>query len=312
MTPFFPKDLRPNLYRALFCIAGILFSLWMFHAYGNDSETHGANLSLYAWLAPQWKAKNGDYGYIWLMIPAACWMIWRNRFKMLQEESKPSVLGVLAVVACLVLHVIGFRSQLPRLSIASMAGLFFAIPYAIYGWKVVQWIVFPCAYILLCFTGSILSEFTMPLRKISSMMACFLFHGIGIEAVQIGTVISSNAGGGFQFEVADACSGLRSLLVMTALAAPYAYYTLSTNGKRLLLFVCSIPLAMLANTLRIFTIGVIAEWIGLTLAMQLYHDMSGFIVFVISILLLKGTGDLFEKDWKKILCDLLPKKSSRG
>ena len=65
---------------------------------------------------------------------------------------------------------------------------------------------------------------------------------------------------------------------------------------------------MVANALRIFTLGVVAEWIGMKLAMQLYHDLSGYIVFFISLLLLIAAGSLLNQDWKAKLCALRQKK----
>ena len=312
LSSLFPDGQRPDPVRAVCCAAGIAMTLVLYHFFGCDSEMHGSSLSMLDWLKPQWRGSNENFGYTWLMIPFAVWIIWRNRAKMLVEESGTSWLGVVMTLGLLLCHIIGFRSQLPRLSLAALGGLFFSIPYAIYGWKVARWLLFPCCYIELCFCGSFLTEFTMPLRKIASQLACILFHGVGIQAVTMGTVITSNAGGGFQFEVADGCSGLRSLIVMTALAAPYAYFTMQTPWKRILLFALSVPLAMLSNTLRIFTIGLIAEWIGTALAMQLYHDMSGFIVLFISIVLLKASAALINHDWKKVLCASLPAKSSRA
>jgi exosortase len=146
----------------------------------------------------------------------------------------------------------------------------------------------------------------------ASSLACVFLHGAGIEAVRRGTVVLSNAGGGFQFDVADACSGLRSLTVMTALAAPYAYLTLTGFWRRMFLFCMSVPLAMLANALRIFSLGAVAEWLGMDLAMMLYHDLSGYLVFFLSLLLLIGTGSLIQINWRAKLCALKPKKRSRA
>ena len=135
-------------------------------------------------------------------------------------------------------------------------------------------------------------------------------RGVGIPAVADGTVVRSAAGGGFLFDVEEGCSGLRSLVTMTALAAPYACWTMRTNARRLILFALSVPLAMLANALRIFSLGVVAEWIGTSLAMSLYHDFSGYLVFFLSLLLLVGAGSLIDQDWRARLCALKPRKRS--
>jgi len=209
-------------------------------------------------------------------------------------------------------HVVGYQSQLPRLSLGSTVGVLWGLPLAIWGPGVARALAFPACYLLLCFMSSLLVEVTMPLRLMASEIACALLQGVGIGAERVGTVVMSDAGGGFSFNVADPCSGLRSLVTMTALAAPYAYFTLRSNAKRLVLFALSVPLAMLANALRIFSLGVVAEWIGMKLAMQLYHDLSGYILFALSILLLVAAGSLVDRNWRTLLCKLASKRRSRA
>jgi exosortase len=165
----------------------------------------------------------------------------------------------------------------------------------IWGWQVAKKLLFPAGYALLCFSASLLQDFTMPLRLCSSAIAEVLLDGVGIETIRGGTTIRSSAGGGFLFDVEDACSGLRSLTAMMALTAPYAYYTLRGGvWRKWVLFCFSIPLAMLSNSLRIFTVAAIAEWIGTDLAMMLYDDLSGYIVLIFSILLLIATASFLQ------------------
>lgn len=144
----------------------------------------------------------------------------------------------------------------------------------------------------------------MPLRLMASSLATTLLRGAGITAYRSGAVVYNPISNGFQFEVDEACSGLRSLIVMTALAAPYAYFTVKGFWRQILLFCLSVPLAMLANALRIFSLGLVAEWLGIDLAMTLYHDLSGFITFFLSIVLLIGTAYLINIDWRGWLCSL--------
>jgi exosortase len=115
-----------------------------------------------------------------------------------------------------------------------------------------------------------------------------MLNGLGIETVRTGTAIYSSAAGGFSFDVADACSGLRSLLAMTALTAAYAYLTQQTPLRRWLLFLAAIPLAIAGNVVRVLTIAIVAETIGMETAMSLYHDYSGLLVFFVAVVLMLG------------------------
>ncbi len=126
-------------------------------------------------------------------------------------------------------------------------------------------------------------------------------RGFENPAIRNGTAIYSAAGGGFNFDVADPCSGLRSLVVMTALTAPYAYFTQKTTFKIWALFLLSIPLAMLANTTRIVTIALVAQAFGQDRAMALYHDYSGYLVFVVATLLMVSAGAMLNINYKEML-----------
>lgn len=307
-----PPGFRPGWARWALLAAGLALAWWMYARFGTDSDSLHEGRSIFGWVAIQWRIPGGDFESMWVM-PVVCLVsAWLARRRLAEAEVRPSWLGVLVVAGSLAIHLVGYQSQLPRLSLGSTVGVLWGLPLAIWGPGVARALGFPALYLLLCFTSSLLVEVTMPLRLMASEIACALLQGVGIGAERVGTVVMSDAGGGFSFNVADPCSGLRSLVTMTALAAPYAFFTLKSNGKRLVLFALSVPLAMLANSLRIFTLGVVAEWIGMQLAMQLYHDLSGYILFALSILLLVAAGSLVDRNWRSLLCKLASRKRSRA
>ena len=307
-----PPGFRPGWGRLAMFGIGLAMAWWMYSRFGTDSDSLHEGRSIFGWIAHQWRIPGGDFESLWIM-PVVCLVsVWLSRRRLAEADVRPDWRGVLVVAGSLAVHIVGYQSQLPRLSLGSTVGVLWGLPLAIWGPGVARVLGFPACYLLLCFMSSLLVEVTMPLRLMASEIACALLQGVGIGAERVGTVVVSSAGGGFQFNVADPCSGLRSLVTMTALAAPYAYFTLRSNVKRLVLFALSVPLAMLANSLRIFTLGVVAEWIGMKLAMQLYHDLSGYILFALSILLLVAAGSLVDRNWRSLLCNLASKKRSRA
>lgn len=301
-------DFRPDPVRLAIFVATAAAGVWLYSHYGTDSATAAEGRSIFGWVATHWRAMPDDFRTNWAMLGMCALAVWLDRARLAKAPVRSSWGGTAVVALSLLLHFVGYRSQLPRLSLASTATGIWGLAWATWGWQVARILAFPAAYMLLCFTNSLFVEVTMPLRLLASKLAVALLQGVGISAVNRGTVVLSAAGGGFTFDVADACSGLRSLITMTALAAPYAWYTISGPWKRAALFALSVPLAMVANALRIFTLGVVAEWIGMKLAMQLYHDLSGYIVFFISLLLLIAAGSLLNQDWKAKLCALRQKK----
>lgn len=279
------------LFAVIVAAVGVLYTV-----HGSDSNTAMEPQSIFRWIEDQWR--NDNFKNNWVMLLISAYVVYHKRHELASVPKRPSWVGIGVVAFSLLLHVAGFRSQLPRLSLVTVVGVGWGACYALWGRGVAKALLFPAGYALLCFTCYALTDITMPLRLVASMLAETLLQGAGIRAVRQGTVIYSSAGGGFQFDVADACSGLRSLVVMTALAAPYAYFTLKGLWRQWTLFALSVPLAMLANTLRIFTLALVAELIGMKLAMALYHDFSGYLVFVIAVGLLMSTGSLLETDWR--------------
>jgi exosortase len=100
--------------------------------------------------------------------------------------------------------------------------------------------------------------------------------------------------------VADPCSGLRSIMALTALTAVYAYLTQRTLLKKWLLFMASIPLAIIGNIARVTTIALMAEAFGQEVATGLYHDYSGFIFFPVSLGLMILLGSFLNSDPKEV------------
>ena len=140
----------------------------------------------------------------------------------------------------------------------------------------------------------------IPGPRSPTVISTALLNGLGIAAERSGSAIYSAAAGGFNFDVADPCSGIRSLLAMTALTAVYAYATQKTLLKKWILFLCSIPLAIIGNIARITTVALVAKAFGQKVATGLYHDYSGYIFFPVAIGLMVGVGSLLNLDFNRM------------
>ena len=136
-----------------------------------------------------------------------------------------------------------------------MIGLIWAVPYALWGRGVARLMVFPAAFLFFTVpVSSFIDFFTIHLRIFSSAIATGLLNGLGLDVHRSGTALySRTAGSEFSVDVADPCSGIRSLFAMMALAAGYAYLTQKTIVRKWLLFASSIPIAMVGNMFRIMS-----------------------------------------------------------
>lgn len=287
VEPESPAAVMPAWALAVLLLATLAL---LFGVQGNAEEVAQHGRSAIVWMVKRWNGSGGDLSHAWAIPLVSAYALWLRRGALRQAAARPNRAGYLLVVAALLLHLIGVRAQLTRLSLLSMIGLLWAMPFTLYGWAVARLLLFPCAYLLFCIPFSFLDSITVPLRILASGAAAVLLNGLGIAATQAGTAVYSAAGGGFNFDVADACSGLRSILAMTALTAAYAQFTQRGWWRQWLLFLSSVPLAIVGNIVRIVSIALVAQFFGQERAMVVYHDYSAYIVFVTAISLMMGLG----------------------
>jgi exosortase len=236
----------------------------------------------------------------WAMPLVGLYAVWDKRRELAKTPARASLWGVAATAASLALHVLAFRAQQPRVSLFTVATSLWSACWAIWGWGVARQLLFPLGYTILSFLCFHIKHYTTSLQVFASNLSVVFLRGFGVDAANIGSVIRVSFGPETQplvFNVAEGCSGLRSLVVLSALAAPYAYFRVRGNLRAWILFAMSVPLAILTNILRISTLTLFAFCFGSELAMQIYHDPAGFLVFFIGILLLQATATFLDRDW---------------
>jgi exosortase len=290
---------KPDLIRIalLSVVIGLVFAL--FHYQGNTTDLRVYGRSVFAWTVIRWSESGEDYSHAWLVPWVSLGLLWFRRHEIMDARKKSDVRGLWVVIFALLLHWLGAKAQQSRISLAGFILLLWGVPFYLWGWEVARYLIFPCAYLVFAIPLTFLDSMTFPLRLVVAKSATFLLNGLGVPANRSGSAIYSLAAGGFNFDVADPCSGLRSLLAMTALMAVYAYLTQRTLLRKWLLFLCSVPIAVLGNIVRILTIALVAQAFGQEIATGLYHDYSGYVFFAAAISLMVGVGSLLSIDFRK-------------
>jgi len=280
-------------------IIGLIFVL--FHLQGNTTDIRAFGRSAFLWMARRWTESAGDFSHGWLIPLVSAAVVWLRRRELAAVPRQRSRLGLAVVCGALLLHWLGAKSQQTRLSLMGLILLIWGIPFYLLGWETAKRLIFPCAYLIYCIPLNFLDSLTFKLRLFMASVATLLLNGIGIAAERSGSAIYSLAGGGFSFDVADPCSGLRSLLAMTALTAVYAWFTQKTLLKKWILFLAAIPIAVAGNVVRITTVALVAEAFGEKPALGLYHDYSGYVVFAVGIFLMVSFGYLLNVDFRSAM-----------
>jgi exosortase len=94
------------------------------------------------------------------------------------------------------------------------------------------------------------------------------------------------------FEVADACSGTRSLMSLLALGVAYAVISQTSNLKRWIIVLATVPIAIFTNALRVIVTGFLAQWWGASAAQGFFHEFAGMAVFALAMVMLVLLGTL--------------------
>ena len=237
-----------------------------------------------------------DMSHGWLVPIFSLYVLWTQRAALKEQVGAPSVWGFLACLPCIGVALLGSRGIQVRLEQAGFIGLCMAVPWAFYGRRVAKVCIFPALF--LAFTvpiTSYLDAVTIHLRLFASGTAFVMLRGFGIDVVQVGTAIVSQGAHPFSIDVAEPCSGLRSLMALTALTAAYAWYTQPTWWRRAALFACAIPLAVFGNVVRILSICFVAAWANQGFALGFYHDYSGYVVFIVAIACMVACGEIITR-----------------
>ena len=229
-----------------------------------------------------WKDPNYTHGFF---VPAfSLFLIWERRAKLAEIRTKPLWLGLVILAFGLIALVLGTISTALFLSRISFLLLISGMVVFLAGWECLAAISFPLAILVLMIPSStLLDQITFPLQILASKTATFLLTIIGIPVYREGNIILLPSA---RLEVAEACSGVRSLFSLITLTVIYGYLAETTIRVRVLLALIAVPISVLANALRITVTGLVVEFWGLERAQGTLHLLSGWLIFASSLALI--------------------------
>lgn len=256
----------------------ILLTAWvvLFHWLGNSTLGYVNTPSLFGWWT--WTLKNTpDEEHAWLIPFVVLALLWsrRDEFLSLTKRAWLPALGVLLLA--MLLHTTGYVIQQTRLCVVAFFLGVFGISGAMLGRQWMNTAMVPFSLFVFCvpFGKDGTEIVSFPLRLMATKItAVFCDLVLGIKVMQNGTQLL-DAGGSYQYEVAAACSGIRSLTAIVAFSVIYAYLSFKTGWRRLLIVAAAIPLAVIANVFRLTLIVLAAEAFGQG-AGNYVHESSAF------------------------------------
>ncbi len=258
--------------------------------------TSGGVLWLYAAVLPglmrQW-ANDEDYSHGFFVLPLAAYFVWERRHQLQQTAPRPSAFGLALLVGSLLCFVAGqFGSEL-FLSRVSLIGVLAGLVLFLAGWTHLRLLAFPLAFLALMIPlpEIIFNRITFPLQMFASQIGEVVIAASGVPVMREGNVLllPNRA-----LEVAEACSGIRSLMSLTMLAVVLGYFTEHRTWARVLIALAAVPIAVAANALRVAGTGLASYWISPAAADGFFHSFSGWLMFIVALVGLLAFHKLLE------------------
>jgi len=222
-----------------------------------------------------------------IVLAVVLWLMWQGRDGLNQVGDKPATwLGGLSLVFGLLLYILGRSQDIILFEVGSLIPILGGVLLAMQGPRALWRFKFPLFFILfmLPLPGVIVDALTGPLKHHVSAIAESMLYGVGYPIARTGVVLSV---GPYQLLVADACSGLHSLISMSAMGLLYIYLMGHKSIVRnAILVACLLPIAFAANVVRVVVLVLVTYHFGDEAGQGFIHDFSGVFLFVVGLLFL--------------------------
>lgn len=223
-----------------------------------------------------------DFSYGFLVPIFAAYLVWAKRKTLLNTKVAPTWSGVAVVALGLVVLLLGVYGAELFLSRVSLVILLAGLVLSFGGRQLLKELRFPLLVLILAIPipAIIFNQITFPLQILSSKLASALLPLFGVPVLREGNIIQLAT---MQSEVAEACSGIRSLMSLFTLAIFYGYFLEKSSLRRAILALASIPIAIAANAVRIFGTGLCVQYWDPDKAQGFFHEFSGWVIFLVSL-----------------------------
>lgn len=226
-----------------------------------------------------------DFSYGFLVPVFAAYLVWTKRDALRRAKAAPSSAGFAVIALGLVVLLLGVFGAELFLSRISLIILLAGLALCFGGPQILKELRFALLVLFLAvpIPAIIFNQITLPLQTLAAKLASDLLPVFGVPVLREGNVVDLPS---MTLEVAEACSGIRSLMSLFSVSVFYGYFLERKTWKRIVLALASVPIAITANALRILGTGLCVQYWNPDKAVGFFHEFSGWIMFVVSLLAL--------------------------
>jgi exosortase len=235
-----------------------------------------------------------DYSHGFLIPFLAGYFVWERLDKLRALRTAPSLWGIGLLGLGLLMLVVGSLGAELFLQRSSVIVVIAGLVLLMGGQAFLRVLAFPITILIFMIPlpAIVVNAIAFPLQLFAAEVATLCLYNFGIPVLREGNVIVL---AGTTLEVAEACSGIRSLQALLALGTVYGYFTMPVMWKRWVMVALSVPIAIAANAIRVTGTGVLANYWGVEAAEGFYHTFEGWLIFVVAFIMLLLCGLVVSK-----------------
>jgi exosortase len=276
---------------------GVLLLSWLalFHWLGNSTFGYLHTASLFEWLKYCYSMK-AEEEHVFLVPPLVFILIWWKREELMAALKRIWWPGVALLAVAVIAHLCGYVVQQTRISFLAFLFGVYALMGIVWGPAWLRAIFFPFFLMVFCMPlGNSAEIITVPLRKLVAMLSVGIsHHALGIDVIREGSRIF-DASHSIEYDVAPACSGIRSLVALILISTIYGFVAFKSFWRRWLIVVAAFPLAVLGNTMRITTVIIVGKAWGQDAGARIEQNF-GFITYLFALGALFAIGYWLRED----------------
>ena len=233
-------------------------------------------------LVKQWD-NDPNYSHGFFVVPLALYFAWERRVALASAVVRPLWGGLVVIAASLLVYLAGVMGAELFLTRVSLIGLIAGSVLFLFGAAHLRILIFPLAFLFLMIPppAVLFNQLALPLQLFASQMGEGLIAAAGVPVLRDGNVLHLPTR---SLEVVEACSGIRSLISLLMLALVLGYFTERRLAARIAIAVAAVPLAIIANAIRVAGTGIASEWVSPAAADGFFHTFSGWLMFVVAVL----------------------------
>jgi exosortase len=246
-----------------------------------------------------WDDPNYSHGFLVPLFSG--FLVWRLRGKLAALPVRGSWMGLPLLVAGVGALLLGDIASELFFARSSLIVIIAGLVLFHLGGAWLRALAFPLGFLffMIPLPGTVFYAIAFPLQHVAAQNAVWALDLIGVPVLRDGNVIHLSQ---VTLGVTEACSGIRSLISLLALAVAWGYLTLGGPWAIAALAVSSVPITIAANAARVVTTGLVAQWFGPWYALGFFHSFSGWLIFVFalaSLCLVQALVQAGRRAWKR-------------